>query len=496
MNHDASEPSALNVPAGSWQPLADGATQVNPNGLLSRRRRVTLRARVTVVAGLAITAAVAVGLLVMYRLQISAVDSTIDTQLRTYATQIAQSHTAAGWPTPLPGSSLDGNAEAQVIGPDGRVLAATRTLLGAGAVYQLPDGRTEPVRQKAADGVIPTHIRVIAQRVTVAGQQVTIVTGTGVGLLDSVNEAFWHQLLIGLPVILVLSGLVVWLIVGRSLRPVARIRSAVTAITAEDLSRRVPEPGTADEIGQLARTMNDMLSRLENSSRRQRRFVADASHELRSPLAAIRTTLDVALAHPDTAPWPVIGRRAADQSARLEALIQQLLLLAKADEHSLAGDRHVVDVSALVADGAAEAAERRGLRIDVSTAADAFTFGEPNQLRRLIGNIVDNAGRFATSVVSVSVTTRPAAVFVTVDDDGPGIPAEERDRVFDRFVRLDASRERGSGGAGLGLAIAREIADAHHARITVASSPRGGARFVVELTRAVPPDSEHGGQPD
>ena len=450
------------------------------------RRTVTLRTRVTVVAGLAITAAVAAGLVLMYRLQTSTVDSTIDAQLRTYATQIEESHTSAGWPSQLPGSTLDGNAEAQVVAADGKVLAATRTLLGVGAVYQLPAGRTEPVRQKAADGVIPTDIRVIAERFTVDGRTVTVITGTGVGLLNSFDEAFWHYLLIGLPVILALSVLVVWLIVGRSLRPVAHIRSAVTSITAEDLSRRVPEPGTTDEIGQLAHTMNDMLSRLESSTRRQRRFVADASHELRSPLAAIRTTLDVALAHPDTAPWPTIGRRAADQSARLEALIEQLLLLARADEHSLAGRRQAVDVSALVTDIAVEIAENdvHGNRIEISPATDAFTLGEPTYLRLLIGNIVDNANRFAAALVAISVTTNTDAVLVTVDDDGPGIPATERDRIFDRFVRLDLSRERASGGAGLGLSIAHEIAAIHHAQIAVTSSPSGGARFIVALARA------------
>ncbi len=291
------------------------------------RPRMTLRTRVTVAASLGITAAIVGGLLLLYQLQASSVRATIDDQLRTYATEVAQSAPDGQWSGPLPASTLDANAEAQVITADGQVLAATRTLTGLPAIYQLPASATSPVRQVAAEGVVPTDIRVVAQRFTVAGQQVTIVTGTGTALLETVDTEFLRLLLLGLPLILLLSAFAVWTVVGRSLGPVDRIRHAVEAITADDLSRRVPEPQTTDEIGQLARTMNAMLRRLDDSARTQRRFVADASHELRSPLAAIRTTLEVGLAHPETAPWPTIAHRAAQQSQRLEALIQQLLLL-------------------------------------------------------------------------------------------------------------------------------------------------------------------------
>ena len=245
-------------------------------------------------------------------------------------------------------STLDANAEAQVTAADGTVLAATRTLAGMPAVYTLPAGSTTPVRQKAADGVIPTEIRVVGLRATVGGQPVTIITGTSTDLLKQVNAEFIRHLLLGLPVILILAAGIVWLVVGRALRPVEKIRHAVTDITSADLSQRVPEPSTSDEIGNLAHTMNDMLARLEAAASKQRRFVADASHELRSPLAAIRTTLEVGLAHPDRAPWPVIAERAAQQSARLEDLIQQLLLLAKADEHLLAANEQLVDVTHLL----------------------------------------------------------------------------------------------------------------------------------------------------
>jgi signal transduction histidine kinase len=445
----------------------------------SRRRRSTLRARVTVVAGFAITAAVVLGLLVMYLLQMNSVRRTIDGQLRTYATQIAQSAANGTWPKPLASSSLDANAEAQVIAADGHVLAATHTLAGLPAVYRLSAGSATPVRQKAAEGIIPEEVRVVGVRTTVDGRPVTIITGTSTGLLHEVDAEFIRHLLIGLPIILVLAGATVWLVVGRALRPVERIRHAVTEITSADLSQRVPEPGTADEIGHLAHTMNEMLIRLEEAARKQRRFVADASHELRSPLAAIRTTLEVGLAHPDQAPWPAIAARAAQQSTRLEALIQQLLLLAKADEQQLSVRQQRVDVGALLRQIAKD-----HLGVDLEAEPGLATVGNGDHLERLFVNIIDNAVRYARSRVLITATTTADCVRVEVDDDGPGIPEADRTRVFDRFVRLDGSRGRRSGDTGLGLAIAREIAVAHHGQIIAADNPAGGTRMIITLPPA------------
>ena len=455
-------------------------------GLRSPRARVTavsLRTRVTAVASLAITVAVVLGVLVMYLLQMQSVHRTIDSQLRTYAAQIAQSAPTGNWPRPLAASSLDPDAEAQVLGPGGRVLAATRTLVGLPPVYTLPAGSGTPVRQKAADGVIPNDIHIVAVRTTVAGRPVTVITTTSTGLLSHVNSEFLRHLLWGLPVILILAAGTVWLVVGRALRPVERIRHAVTDITSADLSQRVPEPGTSDEIGHLAHTMNDMLTRLDEAAKKQRRFVADASHELRSPLAAIRTTLEVGLAHPDRAPWPTIAERAAQQSLRLEELIQQLLLLARADERLLSAQQVPVDVDALLQDIRATTVAHH-LDIDLQLAPGALTMGSPDHLGRMFRNIIDNAIRYADHRVVISAATARGSVQVEISDDGPGIPAEERERIFDRFVRLDSSRERGGGTTGLGLAIAREIVTAHGGRIVIAESPTGGARVVITLPSA------------
>jgi signal transduction histidine kinase len=461
-----------------------GRVSAQPGGwrrLVRRTGPGTVRARVTAAAGLALTAAVVLGLVVMYRLQLNSADRTIQDQLRTYATQIAQSAAGDRFPRPLPPSVLDAAAQAQVLAPDGTVLAATRNLTGRPALYTLAPGSATPVRQLAADRAgLPSDLSVYAEHVTAGGRPVTIIATTVTYLRSQVNQTFARLLVIGVPFLLVLAGGTVWLVVGRALRPVEQIRGAVTAITSADLSQRVPEPGTDDEIGRLARTMNDMLARLEDAAARQRRFVADASHELRSPLTAIRTGLEVGLSYPDRAPWPQIARRAERQSRRLEQLIAELLMLARADAGQLAARRQPVDLAALLADLRA-ATLAPGIRVDLSVPPGTTTAGNPQDLSRMFRNLLDNAVRYARHSVLVTAAAGPDGVVVEIADDGPGIPAEERERVFGRFVRLDTGREHASRSAGLGLAIAREIAAAHGASIMLTATPGGGTRAVVTL---------------
>jgi signal transduction histidine kinase len=456
--------------------------------MVRRAEPGTVRARVTVVAGLALTAAVVLGLVVMYRLQLNSADSTIQGQLRAYATQIEQSAARGTFPRPLPASILDPAAQAQVLAPDGTVLAATRNLAGQPALYTLAPGSTTPVRTQAGDRILPNDLTVYPEHATVGGRPVTIITTTRTYLQSQIKQTFAWLLAIGVPVLLVLACGTVWLVTGHALRPVEQIRAAVTAITSADLSQRVPEPGTDDEISRLARTMNDMLARLDDAAARQRRFVADASHELRSPLTAIRTGLEVGLAHPDRAPWPEIAHRAVRQSQRLEQFIAGLLVLAKADAHQLAARRQPVDLAALLADLRA-ATPAPGISIDLAVPPGTTTTGNPEDLSRMFRNLLDNAVRYARHRVLVTVritgAARPDGVVVEIADDGPGIPAEERERVFGRFVRLDASREQASGSAGLGLAIAREIATAHGATIVLTEAPGGGTRAVVTVSSTV-----------
>ncbi|MEU1795166.1 sensor histidine kinase [Streptomyces californicus] len=287
-------------------------------------------------------------------------------------------------------------------------------------------------------------------------------------------------MLTGLPVLLLVVAGVTWLVTRRALRPVEGIRREMAAITAsEDLTRRVPEPDSRDEIAALARTTNETLTALEASVERQRRFVADASHELRSPIASLRTQLEVAEAHPELLDLP----GAVADTVRLQALAADLLLLARLD----AGERPgggTVELGALVRE---EVSQRTGDRIAVAVEApegEAFEVnGSRGQLARVVGNLLDNAQRHAGTSVAVSVAADGRGVRVEVRDDGDGVPEEERERIFERFVRLDDARSRDDGGAGLGLAIARDVAARHGGTLTVHRADGGGAAFLLRLPR-------------
>ncbi|MEU6180500.1 sensor histidine kinase [Streptomyces coeruleorubidus] len=281
-------------------------------------------------------------------------------------------------------------------------------------------------------------------------------------------------MLIGFPLLLGVVAGVTWLVTRRALRPVEGIRREMAAITAsQDLARRVPEPQTHDEVARLARTTNETLAALETSVERQRRFVADASHELRSPIASLRTQLEVAAAHPEL--LDLDG--AVEDTVRLQRLAADLLLLARLDAGERPGDAKV-DLAGL----AREAAEgRTGVTVDAEPANVA---GSRGQLGRVLANLLDNAQRHARSAVTVSVRREGDLAVVGVADDGDGVPESDRERIFERFVRLDAARSRDDGGAGLGLAIARDVAVRHGGTLTAGQGPAGGALFELRLPLA------------
>ena len=291
-------------------------------------------------------------------------------------------------------------------------------------------------------------------------------------------------LVIAVPALLLLVAVTTWLVTGRALRPVTRIRQEVEGITAERLDHRVPVPDTADEIHSLAVTMNGMLDRLDAAATAQRRFVSDASHELRSPLATLRQHAELAQAHPEVTSIDELAEVVAEEGLRLQGIVESLLLLARLDEGA-AGSTEPVDLDDLAL---AEVRRLRaaGLDVDGSGIRAARTVGDPRLLGQLLRNLADNAARHSNGRVAIGVESRPPHVVVTVEDDGAGIPPEERDRIFERFVRLDEARSRDAGGSGLGLAIAQGIATAAHGSIAVDASRWGGARFTVTLPLAGP----------
>jgi len=281
-------------------------------------------------------------------------------------------------------------------------------------------------------------------------------------------------------VLTVLAAALVWTATGRALRPVDRLRSEAEAITASALDRRLVAE-RPDELGRLATTLNGMLDRLEQSQHAQRRFVSDASHELRNPVAAVGASLEVGLRDPAGTDWPVVAQESLVGVRRVRRLIDDLLVLARADEGGLSVARELVDLDDVVLAEVRSARAVTPAPIDTSAISAAAVVGDPMRLGQVVANLLANAGRHARGQVAVSVADRAGSAWVCVDDDGPGVPESERTQIFERFTRLDESRRRDSGGAGLGLAICREIVVAHGGDIGVGDSPLGGARFWFRL---------------
>lgn len=338
----------------------------------------------------------------------------------------------------------------------GEISEDVRTSQGTATV----DGDTADYRFAAVEVTTPSDVTL------------TVHAGAPLAAEQGAVRTALTSMLIGLPLLLATVAAVTWRVTRRALLPVEGIRGEMAAITAsQDLARRVPVPDSHDEVARLARTTNETLSALEESVERQRRFVADASHELRSPIASLRTQLEVGAAHPEL--LDVAG--AVEDTVRLQRLAADLLLLARLDAGERPADGRF-DLGAL----AAEEAERR-TGITVAVAAGVEVSGSRGQVARVLANLLDNARRHADERVEVRVRTDAGWAELTVADDGEGVPAEQRERVFERFVRLDDARSRDDGGAGLGLAIARDVAVRHGGTLTLGEAPSGGALFVLRL---------------
>ena len=343
--------------------------------------------------------------------------------------------------------------------PDGEVV---RRVLGS-----LPheDGRFRLGSAASADGRVVVHVA---------------------GALDDIDDsvgALRGSLLAGLPLVGLVVAALVWWLVGRTLRPVESIRTEVAAIGATDRSRRVPVPAGDDEVARLARTMNEMLARLEDAAQRQQRFLADASHELRSPLTRIRAQLEVDLAHPAEAELPATHRSVLDETVGLQRLAEDLLVVARSDGGAPPPRRdEEVDLDDIVLRAVRRLRAAGHQHVDAGRVSAARVVGDRDQLTRLVGNLVDNAARHARSTVTFMLAEEGDTVVLRVGDDGPGVPEADRERVFERFARVDDARTAGRGGTGLGLAIARDVAEAHGG--TLALDGAGpGATFVLRLPR-------------
>ena len=329
-------------------------------------------------------------------------------------------------------------------------------------------------RTAAGDGRVITTSR----QTRILDLPVTVTATTRANNIDAALGDVTRTLWIAVPVLVALAAALTFLATSRALRPVDAMNRQVEAITSARSGDRVPEPDTGDEINQLAVTMNGMLQRLEASAQSQRQFVSDVSHELRTPAAVIRAEIEAGLAEADN-DWTKTAESVLDEQVRLTGLVDDLLLLARMDEGG-ATQRVDIDLDALVQNEA-----RRGWAhvVDVAAVEPVRIKGDERQLNRLIQNLVANAVRHASSSVELALRTEGSHAVLRVDDDGAGVPATERERVFERFARLDESRERDLGGSGLGLAIVKEVAEAHGGGATITNSPVGGARVEVRLQR-------------
>jgi signal transduction histidine kinase len=364
---------------------------------------------------------------------------------------------------------------AQVLDAAGMVVSASPDLEGEPPLSPLRPAAGQTLWQQRPLPVDQEEpFRIVAMGVdSPHGPRVVLVGGSLRPVQDS-TRVLTTVVSIGFPSLVLVVGAATFVFVGRSLRPVKAIRQRVASITGHDVRARVPVPATGDEVAALAETMNGMLDRLAAATAAQRRFVADASHEMRSPLASIQAGLDILSTDPvlpETGQQQV-GRLRAE-SERLSRLVDDLLLLARVDEQGLALRHDDVDLDDLAyAERERLATHHPALRVRMDVHPVRVT-GDAHHLTRALRNLVDNAARHANTTVTIRVWAEPAGIYVEVGDDGPGIPAADRERVFDRFVRLDDSRSRTDGGTGLGLPIAREIVAAHGGTTTVVDTDAG-----------------------
>jgi signal transduction histidine kinase len=439
---------------------------VNINGWWRRR---SLRLRVTALATAVLTTGLLGGTVALAWLFVHARVNTIDHTLQAEMTVITQLAASGDLPAPLPAPPA-GTTFAQVVDGADTVLAATLSVSRVVPVLPLAQINRLPSRAftTSASTLGPSPLRVRAQATTLRGVPVTVIVGVPFGDESSMLKALRHLLFVVLPLVILAAAAATWLAVASALRPVDELRAAAdeveVGVGAAPPTLAVPFGG--HELRRLGDTLNRMLARLHAAGEQQRTFIADAAHELRSPIASLQTQLEVAI-ETDAAgtSWPLIATDLLADVQRLSRTADDLLLLARLDANPARG-RQDVDVGKLV---------------DPAGPSQVVE-GDETALRRLLDNLVSNSRRHAGRVEVVAVEAG-ADVLVIVDDDGPGIAVHDRERVFDRWVRLDEGRSSDAGGSGLGLPIARAIARAHGGDIVLGESPLGGLRVTVSLPR-------------
>ncbi len=420
--------------------------------------------------------------ILVVRLRVALIDG-LDTSVRQRAAVIAAQLDQTG------GDGINSGLPAndmvvQVVDSSGRVIASSAEIAADSRLFDFPGTSQRPTARTASDlpGLPDENYRVVAVTAGPQADPVTVYVAASAGRVDdSVNELV-VALAVGLPVMVALLTWVCWLLVGRALRPVEALRRQAAQITVTDLRRRLELSPANDEIHRLGATLNDLLERLDTSTNRQRQFVADAAHELRSPLAALRAELEVALHHPESTRRESLEAEVLSDLERLTRLVDDLVRLARLDA-SPTLRRVEVDLDDIVREEVRRARARSDVPIEATAVGAARLVGDHDALARAVGNIVDNATRHARSRVVISLATDRSTATLLVSDDGPGIPAADRLRVLERFTRLDDARSRDAGGSGLGLAIVNEVTAAHGGTVVIEDN-KPGARVRLRLPLA------------
>lgn len=445
-----------------------------------------VRARVTAAASLVLASIMVIGAIVLVSLVNQSLQDNLDAAAVTRAQDVAATLTTNGVRSSIATGSEDSSL-VQVVDSTGAVVSASENISGEPAVLALPPSTYGSV--SVTVGSVPVGanaqlFRVVAEPVQLPSGAGWVYVASSLEQVESATGSLVLLLSIGLPIMLVIVGGTIWFAVGRALRPVESIRSRAVEIRA-DLSQRVPVPAANDEIGRLARTVNEMLDRLAAAAEEERRFVGDASHELRSPLAAIRSQVDVALEHPGNMDPLTVLATVQKQTVQMAHLLDDLLFLARISEPPSTHGESTVDLDEIVLNEAHRLQRRSGdVAVHLGHLDAARIPGSARDLARLVANLGDNALHYARTEVRVELFSTPGALAIVVTDDGPGIAVEDRERVFDRFTQLEDARSRSvpAPGAGLGLAIAQQIAARHGGTITVGERGDETSGTVMRVT--------------
>lgn len=445
-------------------------------------QRRSLRARLTAAAVIVIAVAITLSaVLLTVRLR-SALEAGVQEAARDQAQAVA-AVVGAGRPLPV---ALDDDELVQVITPDGRVVESSVGREGRRSLLAVPQRLAADVRTQRGialpgerDGEEDEPYRVVTIPFRTPDGEARLAQ---VALpLDDVQESvdeLTGALLVGAPAVVAVLAVLTWLLVGRALRPVDALRRQAADIPGTALDARLTVPESRDELARLAQTFNALLGRVEAASARQRQFLADAAHEIRSPLASLRTQLEVAGLH-DDAQWREQLPDLVEDSQRLSRLVDDLLRLARLDAGAPLA-REQVDLDEIVLHATRRARDTTAVAIDTTGVSGGRVLGDADGLNRVVQNLLDNAVRHAQAAVTVTLTADDH-VTLTVADDGPGIPEQHREHVFERFTRLDDARSRDAGGTGLGLAIVRDLVARHGGTVRVEDA-QPGARFVVAFS--------------